>query len=48
MSDEIVGLNYVSLYIKDFEKAIEYYSQIFGPPTYARACGKIVFSRMGR
>ena len=34
MSDEIVGLNYVSLYIKDFEKAIEYYSQIFGPPTY--------------
>ena len=34
MNSEIVGLNYVSLYIKDFEKAIEYYKKILGSPQY--------------
>jgi len=34
MNEDIVGLNYVSLYIKDFDKATEYYTQILGPPKY--------------
>jgi len=29
---QIVGLNYVSLYIKDFRQAITFYSQVFGIP----------------
>jgi uncharacterized glyoxalase superfamily protein PhnB len=28
----VVDLNYVSLYIGDFEEAISFYSQVFGPP----------------
>ena len=32
---QIVGLNYVSLYIKDFQAAIEFYSQVFGSPETA-------------
>jgi uncharacterized glyoxalase superfamily protein PhnB len=28
----IVNLNYVSLYIKDFQAALAFYSQVFGPP----------------
>ena len=31
---EIVGLNYVSLYVKDFEAAVEFYSRILDSPTY--------------
>lgn len=30
----IVGVNYVSLYVKDFEAAVEFYSRILDPPTY--------------
>lgn len=36
MNDDIIGLNYFSLYIKDFEEAKEYYSKIFGPPKYIK------------
>ena len=28
----IINLNYVSLYIRDFQEAITFYSQVFGPP----------------
>ena len=28
----IVGLNYVSLYIYDFQKAVDFYSRVFGAP----------------
>ena len=45
MNSEIVGLNYISLYIKDFEKAIEYYTQILGPPQYVE--GKTLDWPMG-
>ena len=45
MNSEIVGLNYISLYIKDFEKAIEYYTQILGPPQYVE--GKTIGWPMG-
>jgi predicted lactoylglutathione lyase len=31
---KIVGVNYVSLYVKDIEAAIEFYSKILDPPTY--------------
>ena len=31
---KIVGVNYVSLYVKDLEAVIEFYSKILGPPTY--------------
>jgi catechol 2,3-dioxygenase-like lactoylglutathione lyase family enzyme len=31
---KIVGVNYVSLYVKDFEAAVEFYSRILNPPTY--------------
>lgn len=29
---DIVSLNYVSIYIKDLQPAIDFYSQFFGPP----------------
>jgi len=32
-SFNIVGLSYVSLYLKDFDEAAEFYSQVFGPST---------------
>jgi catechol 2,3-dioxygenase-like lactoylglutathione lyase family enzyme len=31
---KIIGINYVSLYVKDFEAAVEFYSRILNPPTY--------------
>lgn len=31
---KIVGVNYVSLYVKDFDAAVEFYSRILNPPTY--------------
>lgn len=27
----IVDLNFVSIYVKDYEKAVDYYSRVFGP-----------------
>jgi catechol 2,3-dioxygenase-like lactoylglutathione lyase family enzyme len=33
---KIVGVNYVSLYVKDFEAAVEFYSRILDPPTYKK------------
>jgi uncharacterized glyoxalase superfamily protein PhnB len=30
---QIVGLQYVSLYLEDFEQAISFYTQVFGNPT---------------
>ena len=44
---QIVGLNYVSLYIKDFQVAIEFYSQVFGIPETADQEGQIYGWRMG-
>lgn len=39
----VVDLNYVSLYIGNFEEAISFYSQVFGPPesidAKKRTCG---------
>jgi predicted enzyme related to lactoylglutathione lyase len=36
-----VGVNYVSLYVKDFEAAVEFYSRVLNPPTYVEkdTCG---------
>ena len=31
----IKGLNYVSLYFKDYDKAVAYYTEVFGPPVYS-------------
>lgn len=28
----IVDLNYITFYIADFQRAIDFYSQVFGPP----------------
>ena len=28
----IIGLNYVTMYLKDYEEAVAFYTQIFGPP----------------
>src|SRR5262245_17071325 len=44
---QIVGLSYVSLYVKDFSEAIAFYSQIFGPPESVDENGKIYGWRMG-
>ena len=46
-SYNVVGLNYVSLYIKDLREAIAFYSQIFGPPESINENGKIHGWRMG-
>ena len=29
---KIIGLNYVSLYVKDYQAAIDFYTRVFGPP----------------
>jgi uncharacterized glyoxalase superfamily protein PhnB/predicted nucleotidyltransferase len=44
---QIVNLNYVSLYIKDFREAIAFYSQVFGPPESVDAQGEIYGWHMG-
>ena len=46
-SYNVVGLNYVSLYIKDLREAITFYSQIFGPPESINESGTIHGWRMG-
>src|SRR5262245_53415779 len=46
-SYNVVGLNYVSLYIKDLREAIAFYSQIFGPPESINESGTIHGWRMG-
>jgi catechol 2,3-dioxygenase-like lactoylglutathione lyase family enzyme len=33
---KIVGVNYISLYVKDFETAVKFYSRILNPPTYKK------------
>lgn len=30
----VVDINYVSLYIEQFDEAVEFYSHVFGPPSY--------------
>lgn len=42
----IVDLNYVSLYLKDYEKAVGFYTRVFGSPDTAE--GAIHGWRMGR
>ena len=32
---EIVSLNYVSAYVQDYETAVSFYTQVFGPPQVA-------------
>jgi len=44
-SFKVVDLNFVSLYLEDFEEGIEFYSKIFGPPVYKE--GRIFGWRMG-
>jgi uncharacterized glyoxalase superfamily protein PhnB len=44
---QIVGLNYVSLYVKDFKAAISFYSKVFGPPEYKEGDEEIYGWRMG-
>lgn len=43
----IVDLNYVSLYIEDFQEALEFYGKVFGPPENADDENKIYGWRMG-
>src|SRR6185436_20346143 len=43
----IVGLSYVSLYVKDFSQALAFYGQVFGPPESVDESGKIYGWRMG-
>lgn len=38
---EVVDLNYVSLYINDYDKAIEFYTQVFGKPETAVTSGEM-------
>ena len=33
---QIVGVNYISLYVKDFEAAVKFYSEILHQPTYEK------------
>jgi uncharacterized glyoxalase superfamily protein PhnB len=44
---QIVGLSYVSLYVRDFSQAIAFYGQVFGPPESVDEDGKIYGWRMG-
>jgi predicted enzyme related to lactoylglutathione lyase len=44
---QIVGLNYVSLYIKAFQQAITFYSQVFGTPEFIDEQKEIYGWRMG-
>ena len=43
----IVDLNYVSLYIEDFQEALTFYEQVFGPPENADEGREIYGWRMG-
>jgi uncharacterized glyoxalase superfamily protein PhnB len=43
----IINLNYVSLYVKDFQEAIAFYSQVFGPPQNGAESEQIYGWRMG-
>lgn len=43
----IQGLGYVSLYFKEFEAAVKFYSQVFGPPMYEEDNGQTLGWRMG-
>jgi catechol 2,3-dioxygenase-like lactoylglutathione lyase family enzyme len=43
----IVGLNYVSFYLKQFEEAVAFYTRIFGPAEYVENEGAIQGWRMG-
>lgn len=44
---EIVSLNYVSVYVRDLEDALSFYSGVFGPPTYCEDDGRINGFKMG-
>jgi catechol 2,3-dioxygenase-like lactoylglutathione lyase family enzyme len=44
---QIVGLNYVSLYIEDFAAAIDFYERVFGPAENADEAGQIYGWWMG-
>jgi uncharacterized glyoxalase superfamily protein PhnB len=44
---QIVSLNYVSLYVNDFQEAIAFYTQVFGPPEYDEDEGSLYGWRMG-
>jgi uncharacterized glyoxalase superfamily protein PhnB len=44
---QIVGLSYVSLYLKDFDEAISFYSSVFGPTEYKEGDHEIYGWRMG-
>jgi len=44
---EVVSLNYVSLYVRDLDEALEFYGQVFGPPTYREDDGRINGFKMG-
>jgi uncharacterized glyoxalase superfamily protein PhnB len=44
---KVVDLNYFSLYIEDFQKAIAIYEQVFGPPETADEEGEIYGWQMG-
>ena len=44
---QIVGLNYVSLYIEDFAEALDFYERVFGPAENADEAGQIYGWWMG-
>ena len=44
---QIADLNYISLYIKDFQEAITFYSQVFGTPDVIDEKSAIYGWRMG-
>ena len=43
----VVGLNYVSLYMHDYQPAIAFYSQVFGSPEHIDEAQTIYGWRMG-
>ena len=44
---DIVGLNYFSVYLKDYEEAVEFYSGIFGPDQSGDPRGMLKAWQMG-
>lgn len=43
----VVGLAYVSLYYRDFEEAVAFYTRVFGEPLNVNASGKIYGWQLG-
>jgi len=49
MADQftIIDLNYFTIYVKDFEAAVAFYSSVFGKPEYSEDKGRILGWPMG-